>query len=141
MACVNTEIRQLLLEMRERDVKLDGDDDRILWRRLFTSGIFKTNFQRHYWVIDALDECADLVSFFENVLARLDLSVPLKILVTSRQTSEIERRIAMLGHDQVRAELISTADTKKILDRLFEQELMPSLSNPKLIVLLLRKES
>jgi WD40 repeat protein len=113
MACVNTEIRQLLLEMRERDVKLDGDDDRILWRRLFTSGIFKTNFQRHYWVIDALDECADLVSFFENVLARLDLSVPLKILVTSRQTSEIERRIAMLGHDQVRAELISTADTKE----------------------------
>ncbi|KAF4175888.1 hypothetical protein CNMCM8694_002812 [Aspergillus lentulus] len=113
MACVNTEIRQLLLEMRERDVKLDGDDDRILWRRLFTSGIFKTNFQRHYWVIDALDECADLVSFFEIVLARLDRSVTLKILVTSRQTSEIERRIAMLGHDQVRAELISTADTKE----------------------------
>jgi WD40 repeat protein len=104
--------------MRERDVKLDGDDDRILWRRLFTSGIFETNFQRQYWVIDALDECADLVSFFEIVLTKLDRSVPLRILVTSRQTSEIERRIAILGHDQVRAELISTADTKADIESL-----------------------
>ncbi|KAH1646752.1 hypothetical protein KXX16_000365 [Aspergillus fumigatus] len=118
MACVNTEIRQLLLEMRERGVKLDGDDDRILWRRLFISGIFKTNFQRHYWVIDALDECADLVSFFEIVLTRLDRSVPLRILVTSRQTSEIERRIALLGYDQVRVELISMADTKDDIESL-----------------------
>ncbi|GIJ87379.1 hypothetical protein Asppvi_006285 [Aspergillus pseudoviridinutans] len=118
MACVNTEIRQLLIEMRKRGVKLDGDDDRILWRRLFTSGIFKTNFQRHYWVIDALDECADLVSFFEIVLTRLDRSVPLRILVTSRQTSEIERRLAILGHDQVRAQLISTADTKEDIESL-----------------------
>ncbi|KAH1986511.1 hypothetical protein KXW88_007402 [Aspergillus fumigatus] len=118
MACVNTEIRQLLLEMRERGVKLDGDDDRILWRRLFISGIFKTNFQRHYWVIDALDECADLVSFFEIVLTRLDRSVPLRILVTSRQTSEIERRIALLGYDQVRVELISRADTKDDIESL-----------------------
>ncbi|EAW21800.1 NACHT and WD domain protein [Aspergillus fischeri NRRL 181] len=116
MACVNTDIRQLLLEMRERDVKLDGDDDRILWRRLFTSGIFKTDFQQHYWVIDALDECADLVSFFEIVLTRLDRSVPLRILVTSRQTSEIERRIALLGYDQVRVEHISMADTKEDIE-------------------------
>ncbi|KAG2024685.1 hypothetical protein GB937_003382 [Aspergillus fischeri] len=116
MACVNTDIRQILLEMRERDVKLDGDDDRILWRRLFTSGIFKTDFQQHYWVIDALDECADLVSFFEIVLTRLDRSVPLRILVTSRQTSEIERRIALLGYDQVRVEHISMADTKEDIE-------------------------
>ncbi|KAF7156482.1 hypothetical protein CNMCM5623_010152 [Aspergillus felis] len=118
MACANTRILQLLLEMRESDVKLDGHEDRILWRRLFTSGIFRTEFHRHYWVIDALDECANLSSFFEIVLGQLDPSVPLRILVTSRQTSDIERCITMLGHNQVRAELISTADTKNDLESL-----------------------
>ncbi|PKX91768.1 NACHT and WD domain protein [Aspergillus novofumigatus IBT 16806] len=118
MACANTEILQLLLGMRESDVKLDGHEDRILWRRLFTSGIFKTKFHRHYWVIDALDECSNLSSFFEIVLGQLDSSVPLRILVTSRQTSEIERCITMLGLNQVRTELISTADSKNDLESL-----------------------
>ncbi|KAH1636019.1 hypothetical protein KXW31_002675 [Aspergillus fumigatus] len=118
MACTDTEILRLLLEMRESDVKLDGHEDRILWRRLFTCGIFKTKFHRHYWVIDAIDECSNLSSFFEIVLGQLDSSVPLRILVTSRQTPEIERCIPMLGQSQIRTELISTADLKDDLESL-----------------------
>lgn len=111
MACTNVQVRETLLEMQKDNVNLDNDDERIIWRKLFLSGVFRTEFPRHYWVIDALDECSNLASFFDTMLAKLDESIPLRILMTSRETSELEKRFYSLGAHRFQSERISTADT------------------------------
>ena len=101
----------MLLEMQKDDIKFDNDNERTIWRKLFLSGIFQTEFPRHYWVIDALGECADFTSLFDPMLAKLDDSIPLRILITSRETSELEKHFFSLGTHRFHPERISIADT------------------------------
>jgi WD40 repeat protein len=111
MACTNTQVRQRLLEMQEDDIKFDQDNGRTVWRKLFLSGIFETELPQHYWVIDGLDECEDSSSLFNTMLPKLDESIPLRILITSRESSELEKSFMVLGTDRFQSERISTADT------------------------------
>ncbi len=111
MACTNVKARETLLEMQKDDIKLDNDNERTIWRKLFLSGIFQTDFPRHYWVIDALDECVNFASLFDPMLAKLAESIPLRILITSRETSELEKQFFSLGTHRFRSERISIADT------------------------------
>lgn len=111
MACSNAQVRETILEMQKDGIKLDNDNERHIWRTLFLCGIFQTQISRHYWVIDALDECMNFVSFFDPVLAKLDESIPLRIMITSRETPELERNFFNLGTHRVQHERISTADT------------------------------
>ena len=111
MACTNAQVRETLLEMQMDDIQFDSDNERSIWRKLFLSGIFQTEFPRHYWVIDALDECVNFSSLFDPMLAKLDESIPLRILITSRETSELERHFFSLGTPRCQSESISTADT------------------------------
>jgi WD40 repeat protein len=55
---------------------------------------------RHYWVIDALDECnaeerRGLENFF-LILAKIDSNIPLKIFISSRSSTELERLFSKL---------------------------------------------
>jgi hypothetical protein len=82
MACTNSQILDTLLEMQKTDIKFDKDNERTIWRKLFLSGIFQTEFSQHYWIIDALDECVNPSFLFELMLAKIDRSTPLRILIT-----------------------------------------------------------
>ena len=111
MAFTNTQVRETLLEMQKDGVKLDNENERTIWRTLFSCGIFRTKFPKHYWVIDALDECTDSASLFDPILAKLDQSLPLRILITSRESPKLEKHFLGLGAHRVQYETISAADT------------------------------
>ncbi|KAK6812959.1 hypothetical protein RU639_010810 [Aspergillus parasiticus] len=111
MASTDAHVRQTILTMQKQGVKLESNDERIVWRKLFLSGIFQAKLQNHYWVIDALEESANIASFFDTVLAKLDGSISLRIFVTSRETLEIQKYLDSLGPDAFQPEKISTADT------------------------------
>lgn len=111
MACTNTQVRETLLELQKDGIKLDIDNERTIWRTLFLCGIFKTKLPRHYWVIDALDECVNFSSLFDPMLAKLDDSIQLRVLITSRETHKLEKQFSSLGTYRVQHERISAADT------------------------------
>jgi WD40 repeat protein len=111
MACRNAQVRETLLEMQKYGMNFENGNERTIWRRLFLSGIFQTKFLRHCWVIDGLDECVDFASFFDPMLARLDESIPLRILIMSRETPELEKHFSSLGAQRVQHVRISAADT------------------------------
>ncbi|KAI0834348.1 WD40 repeat-like protein [Hypoxylon sp. FL0890] len=116
MASADKQIRRTFSESL-KNTTLNDDNDRALWRKLFTSGIFKGQLHRHYWIIDALDECSNFVPFFDGMLAKIDSSVPLRILVTSRYTLELDKLFTGLGPGSFHCEHISPADTLSDIKR------------------------
>ncbi|PWY75065.1 NACHT and WD domain protein [Aspergillus heteromorphus CBS 117.55] len=121
MACQDDEVRSLLSHMQKNGTKLDSDDGRIIWRTLFLNGIFKLKLRSQYWVIDALDECTDLSTGLETVLATLNKSIPLRVLFTSRSTPEIARYFAALGDGACQSVSITTEDTLPDVRRLLQE--------------------
>lgn len=111
MAISNTEARNAILEMQTDGVRLEHTDDRTLWRVLFLSGILRATTAHHYWVIDALDECSNASVLFNAMIPKIDESVPLRILITSRDTVDLEQRFSGLHHDLLQSLSISTSDT------------------------------
>lgn len=91
MASSNTIIREKLLAMREEGSTINENDEGLVWRTLFTTLILRTELrQPQYWVIDALDECANYAVLFP-LLAKVDEQFPLRIFLTSRPSLAIER--------------------------------------------------
>ncbi|PGH17277.1 hypothetical protein AJ79_01160 [Helicocarpus griseus UAMH5409] len=91
MAYSNGIVRQQLLEMCAADVKIDKKDERSTWRTVFASRIFRVQRQHpQYWVIDAIDECANYESFF-SFLGKIEEHLPFHIFLTSRPSLAIER--------------------------------------------------
>ncbi|KAL9611229.1 MAG: hypothetical protein Q9167_004112 [Letrouitia subvulpina] len=122
MACQITTVRESLFQMREDGIKLTNESDRVLWRRLFLNGIFRTKLSRHFWIIDAIDECQNLVPFFNPMLAKLGESIPLRILVLSRETSELKKQFFSLGIHRVHHEKISVVDTLTDIKLMVEEK-------------------
>lgn len=110
MASSNRSVRQQLIERQQDDPFLEMDNARNIWRKVF-GVVFKAQYhQPHYWVIDALDECKaaeshDFGGLF-GFLSKIDKDVPVKLFITSRFSSELERLIAPLHPitEQVTAE-------------------------------------
>ncbi|EEQ86183.2 WD domain-containing protein [Blastomyces dermatitidis ER-3] len=111
MASRNERVKDMLLGMHSDGVEFDKGDERTIWRKVFLSGVFQTTISPQYWIIDALDECADFASFFGLMLAKLDDSLPLRILITSRTTAGLQRQFSSLGSERLFCEQISAADT------------------------------
>ena len=111
MAMINIRVHRKLLELKEDDIQIDRSDGRGIWRKIFVNGIFQihTSARPHYWVIDALDECNNHAILF-SMLAKLETPFSLKILFTSRNSSEFNKHFALLGPIAVR-EQISADDT------------------------------
>ncbi|CAG8961443.1 hypothetical protein HYFRA_00013893 [Hymenoscyphus fraxineus] len=96
IATMNFNAREEVLALQQNDVRLDRDEPRALWRKLFVGGVLRTSFQRtQYWVIDALDECSNQSLLFP-LLAKLDAGVPLRIFITSRSTPAIQKGFSSL---------------------------------------------
>lgn len=121
MAQSHTSIRDRISTMQEHGVQLDDGNDASLWRKLFVDGIFQTQFSTHYWVLDAMDECLNYSLFFESMLAKLDPSIPLKILITSRDTPELHNLFTSLGDRRMASQRISTTDTFQDIHQLVEE--------------------
>ncbi|PGH11162.1 hypothetical protein AJ80_07264 [Polytolypa hystricis UAMH7299] len=122
MACTNTQVRSVLLEIHRADTHLDLSNERIIWRKLFVGGIFSVLTVRHYWVIDGLDECVDYASFLNTMLAKLDTSIPLRILITSRDTVDLAKCFSTIPAARLHSESISIEDTLPDIKRLVEAE-------------------
>ncbi|KAI0431150.1 NACHT and WD domain protein [Xylaria sp. FL1042] len=120
MARRNSQIRRKILQLRDDGLQLDSDNPRTIWRSLFVSGIFQVAFPRNYWIIDGLDECADIENFFEPILGKLSSEIPLRILITSRETVEIRNSFLELGRDRVTTEAIGIGDTQSDIRLLVE---------------------
>ena len=111
MACTLPQTREKLFDMQKEGIKLDVDDARSLWRTLFLSNIFQTSWPRQYWIIDGLDESTNYAPFFEPMLGKLDGSMPLNILITSRESPELVREFSCLDSGRIWHERISIADS------------------------------
>ncbi|KAI9784880.1 MAG: hypothetical protein M1816_000575 [Peltula sp. TS41687] len=108
MAVGSTEVRGKLLELEADGVVIENNDERTIWRKLFSGAIFQTrSSQPYYWVIDALDECTKFHSFF-SLISKIPWS--LRIFVTSRKVQEIEQGFIELG-GLVTSQQISVSDT------------------------------
>ncbi|KAI9760342.1 MAG: hypothetical protein M4579_001746 [Chaenotheca gracillima] len=91
MASVNTDIRQVLLEMENEGESIDRNDPRSIWRTIFVSRVFQVELRQPcYWIIDALDECSSHNILFP-LLAKIDKQYPLRVFITSRPSFSIER--------------------------------------------------
>ncbi|KAL3470521.1 WD40-repeat-containing domain protein [Aspergillus californicus] len=121
MASSNAEASDAILKMQADDVCLDRVDERTLWRILFLSGIFQAKMARHYWVIDALDECLNPRNFFNAILSNLDGSIPLRILVTGRDTVDLNQGFAAVPASLIQSLPVLTTDTESDIRLLVER--------------------
>ena len=75
---------------------LDKDDAKVVWRKLVAPIISKVELtSTRYWVMDALDECVDFDTLFP-MIASLEPSNRIRILLTSRKLPEIEEQFSNL---------------------------------------------
>ncbi|KAM7184417.1 hypothetical protein V8F20_012240 [Naviculisporaceae sp. PSN 640] len=75
------------------NLTLRGADARTIWQRVFKSVLFTCIRARSdplFWILDGFDECDDVRSGIKLLTEVLAFPLPIKILVTSRQNSEIE---------------------------------------------------
>jgi hypothetical protein len=99
---------------------LDLNDQRVIWRKLFTGAILKANLQRpQFWIIDALDECVG-ASKLLPLLSPMESSYPVQICITSRLWPEFELYFARLGC-RVLIDTISLKDTSRDIRLFFEE--------------------
>ncbi|KAJ4160357.1 hypothetical protein NW754_003482 [Fusarium falciforme] len=123
MASSNAEASDAILGMQADGVCLDRVDERTLWRILFLSGIFQATMTQHYWVIDALDECSNPPVLLHAILSNMDESIPLRILVTSRDTVDLDQGFSVIPPNLVQSLPISTTDTESDLRLLVERRI------------------
>jgi WD40 repeat protein len=125
MAIMHPVVRKELADLQACDVGFDKDDERVVWRKLFTGAIFKVHLERpQYWVIDALDECADPSKLFP-LFSRIESNYAVHILITSRPLPELERQFSRLGR-KVLMDTIPAEDTTNDI-RLFFEDNMDTL--------------
>ncbi|KAJ5216175.1 uncharacterized protein N7498_002582 [Penicillium cinerascens] len=122
MASSHIEAGDAILRMQADGVCLDSADERTLWRLLFLSGIFQTPMTRHYWVIDALDECSNPAILFQAIFSNMGESIPLRILVTSRDTVNLGQGFSIIPPNLVQTLPISETDTESDLRLLIEKK-------------------
>lgn len=109
--------RALLALQHEEDLTADPHDVRAIWRQLFQRRLFHTEpQQKHYWVIDAIDECHACHELFP-LLARIEDKFPLRIFLTSRRSVALEKQFQKLP---VIAEHVQMSNTLRDIRLLLE---------------------
>ncbi|KAL1869464.1 hypothetical protein VTK73DRAFT_3079 [Phialemonium thermophilum] len=108
------EFRRCIVNFIKDGDRISKDDHHMLWNKLFLNRIFKCeNFKPHFWIIDALDECSSKsASTLIHMVSRLDVNLPLRILITSRPGGQLERsfaqeRIGFMGISTGQAESLN----------------------------------
>ena len=89
MTLRNPVVRGRILAMIDHGVRFERDNAKNIWRKLIEPIIASPGLsQVQYWVIDALDECAEISAVFA-ILSKLEPTLPFKVFLTSRRTDEI----------------------------------------------------
>ncbi|KAI0135684.1 hypothetical protein F4814DRAFT_402162 [Daldinia grandis] len=90
-ALANPAFLQKLLELTGEAIDFETIDSRTIWERIFKSILFNMGERKPlYWVIDGLDEAHDPRAIFRLLSDISSSSIPLRILLVGRRTSEIE---------------------------------------------------
>ena len=115
MASADANIFKIILEKCEANEVLTKMDHRVIWRRLFLEGLLKRKLdEKHYWVVDGLDECpAD--SELVPLLLKIGESSSIRICVTCRSSFTVYKQItqpkvAVVSHT------LSSSDTQKDIE-------------------------
>ncbi|KAI1137581.1 NACHT and WD domain protein [Hypoxylon sp. FL0543] len=96
MATLNVDVRQKMISLHEEHSLFDPDDARMIWRSVFSKGIFRSEVHTpQYWVIDALDECGKYQELFK-LIRNEKPSFPLRIFITSRKVPDMDRLCRLL---------------------------------------------
>ena len=122
MACKDISILELLTAMQREGKKIDNENERSIWRTLSSSGILRAPKAKHYWVIDALDECGNASSAFGPMLTSVDPSTPIRIMITSRELPRLEQELLSSSTLRFQHEKISIADTRSDIELLVERK-------------------
>lgn len=122
MAQKYPQVGDIILEIRDDITRSELNDERTIWRKIFLSGIFRAHFSQHFWIIDAVDECLDSTERLSNILAKIDPSLPLRILITSRESADLETTISAMGPKRCFSTVISPADTLSDIRLLIEKQ-------------------
>lgn len=144
-AMSNRDVRDAILQLRGDEIHLGDADEQTLWRSLFVNIILQYITTPLFWVIDALDECANSATLLDAILPSLsELSSSLRILITSRDTLELNRGFKILPPSALSILTISVADTRPDLDLIIRTEVealsvVLSTERPPLIEALLQK--
>lgn len=80
-----------ILQLEDEAIDFETADSRTIWERIFKSILFNmSDVLPLYWVIDGLDEADDPRALI-RILSDISLSsIPVRILLVGRKTSEIE---------------------------------------------------
>ncbi|KAJ3541729.1 hypothetical protein NM208_g4470 [Fusarium decemcellulare] len=98
MAVIHPSVREALNNLREAGVVFDGDDERVIWRKVFIQCIFKIPISKaQFWVVDGLDECLDISKLF-SLLARVEARFLVRLHLSSRRLPELEKLMYRRKH-------------------------------------------
>jgi hypothetical protein len=104
-----------------RGLKLRGADPRTIWQRVFKAAMLRIELAEPiYWIVDGLDECDNArqaVKLFSEVL---QAACPIRILVLSRPSADIEAELRRVPSGWEGASLNEHADDFHVF---IEQEL------------------
>lgn len=116
-AMLDRDVRDAILRLREDEIRLDDANERTLWRSLFINVILRYVKTPLFWVIDALDECAETATLFDAILPSFrDSSSSLRIMIASRDAPEMEQGFKNLPPNVLSILSVSVADTAPDLD-------------------------
>ncbi len=118
MALVDPGIQSVLMKLQEDRLRVDHDNDRNIWRALFSPTVLEKATVPHYWVIDALDECNNFAPLLDSMLSKLDTNTRLRVFITSREIPELSRLFAGLGSHRLKQGQISAAETLPDIERI-----------------------
>lgn len=98
MAGKHQSIATAIRDLQRENVHLDEADEKSLWKKLFLNCIFNKQLKHtQYWVIDALDECADALKLFQ-LLKLTKTEFRLRVLFTSRPSMDIRNQVSQLSN-------------------------------------------
>ncbi|KAK3294140.1 uncharacterized protein B0H64DRAFT_399777 [Chaetomium fimeti] len=93
LALLHPPVRETLFAIQKAGVRLDKDDERAIWQKLFANGIFQVPISTtQYWVIDGLDECVDSERLL-LLLQTLASNFSIRIFFSSRRLPDLEKHV------------------------------------------------
>ena len=112
-----------LLQLKEQGIDFETASPRTIWERIFKALIFKTGGEEPmYWVIDGLDEADDPRSIPKLLFEVSVSSIPIRILLVSRGTSDIAASFQKVP-PELGFKSISIEGHKEDLSHYIQQEL------------------